>query len=390
MASKQAVTRLVQLRAGSLADTSISRAACAALEKSLGRNPPPSTEVLTDRASTTPSKTRFRSHVHILHDPALSVSERADLSNEKNETLQFMLKCTSNSRRIRQTPPTAWRVFTDGSVKTGRRAGGAGAASIYPPGATLPLLSKTKRGGKRISSYSAEQHGLSCGADLIDAAAPPQGSVIYWFTDSQGSLAALAKGVRRQTDARSAKLWNRLLALSEHGYSIFLVFLYSHIGEAEMDAIDELAGEAARTGAQTSDPKHPSDVIRPISDDLETGNDVPGTLRNFAGVTSPPPRWNRKDHNALGHLSIRRLCQLRTDSCPEIGGHLVEDYPCHRCGAATARGKPSVASMVKHIFHCPQATPLRRQLRIRGISDLWKRVGPTLEYVRFFLVSQTS
>lgn len=386
MAARQRITRLVQLRASPLKDTSLHQAAIKALGE---MDHEPSEEVLVDRATDTPHKTQYRRHIRIHWEPEHTPEERRMLKSGIEAEIT-KAKQAANKRRLAACPRTAWRVFVDGSVVRlkGRPSRAAGAATLYPPGDGRYDWYKLKGAGEEVSSFTAEGCGLECGLSLIENRQPPQGSCIWIFTDSQSTLSALNKGVRRQTDARLAKAWKRMLAIAERGHMLFLNFVYSHVGNPEMDDVDGIARKAAERRLDSDGPKHVRDVIRPLKEAVRKRNVTPGTLRHGAGINGSPTRWSIKEHAYLSNKGCILLCQLRTDACPAIGGHLIGPYRCHRCGGCTHRPRgDATESMVQHAFHCPQGLRLRRALRIRGLKDLWLRPMTALSYIESFKIT---
>jgi len=95
------------------------------------------------------------------------------------------------------------------------------------------------------------------------------------------------------------------------------------------------------------------------------------------------PLGGRRSASRDGRTSKKTtLCQLRTNACPKLGGHLHgHTHHCARCGAWTQRDNHG-NSMVEHAFRCPRVRNKRRQFHVRDIVDLWRRPRACIDYIR--------
>jgi hypothetical protein len=76
------------------------------------------------------------------------------------------------------------------------------------------------------------------------------------------------------------------------------------------------------------------------------------------------------------------LCQVRTNACPLLGGHLIQHpHKCPQCYVTTFRGVTGWTSMVEHAFTCWRTRGLRRELRINGLRALWTKPARALQYL---------
>ena len=289
--------------------------------------------------------------------------------------------------------------FTDGSVRNpipgSRSSGAAGASTLYD--ADGRLISYTfERIGTVACSFTAEVAGLESLIRLIVAALNsgdlPHGAMVTIVSDSQSALAALELGPVRQRDGRLDRIWHGFVDLARRfGLRFALFFAYSHCGWREMDHVDEIARSAAKHGADVCPPPWWKDAARaacedPIHEHLTKRIVEKATLRSKAPPrNSPgarPSRWPARSFRTFSQREIVRLCQLRTNACPALGGHLVDRiHPCPRCGIGTARGRRGTRSMVEHLFVCTATAQRRRTFGVRNLGDLWTRPRNCLDYV---------
>lgn len=252
----------------------------------------------------------------------------------------------------------------------------------------MHAVGKATRAGKKVSSYTAEVVGLEAAVDILESNFIPRGAHVGVFTDSQSCLSAFGKGVRRQTDARISRLWQRLLNAAKNGLSVTLQFIYAHAGTFESDEVDGEASTAAKKGAETSRPQHVRDIVRQFEDEVaETANKLasPTAPRAVRGVPCLPAPWTSEKNKLLNSAQRTLICQLRTDACPRLGGHLVAPHNCVKCGTTTHRASETHQSMATHMFTCSAAQQTRRTLRIRGVKDLWKDAAKVILLVKYFV-----
>ena len=175
---------------------------------------------------------------------------------------------------------------------------------------------------------------------------------------------------------------------AKHGFSIHLHFVYGHCGCPEGDAVDELARSAATRGADTDRLQHFTDICRASNQETrarenENASGASKTLKQKAGLPAEPTRWQQS--HGIPSAQLAFLCQLRTNACATLGGHLVERYVCPACHAPTERAHPTLQAMVEHAFNCRIALPLRREERIRSMRNLWTQPARTLRYIAKFI-----
>ena len=78
-------------------------------------------------------------------------------------------------------------------------------------------------------SFTAEVVGMDAAVDLLAALAPGTNEKVQVVTDSQSLVAAIGKGIARQSDARVADIWRKLVALTKStGCHVKLHFAFGH------------------------------------------------------------------------------------------------------------------------------------------------------------------
>jgi ribonuclease HI len=372
---------------------------------------------VVDRPSAAPTDAHLASSIHIeplpSHSPAeLEVMKRhalhrepgADPENDPDEVVAA--KRAANDRVqhwVRRVEANGAHIFfTDGSVVSNKRnGGGAGACAYFAAGSEQSY--SRRAAGRYACSFTAEATGIACVllmliAHLRSGIIPPRSSCVI-LTDSKSYLDCLAKGPLRQSDQRIADAWRDLLAMVRD-YEIVLVFrfIYGHTGWDRADRVDKEARAAAERGAIMNVEQHWwKDCAREVSKphvNAALATAVEGTwrsrikhrrVRQSATPGCKPSTWDKKRFGQWTRGEITILCQLRTNACTLLGGHLHgHRYECPRCRTPTMRGAAdpaTVKSMVEHAFICPRAHYKRRTFRIKGIADLWARPRRAFDYV---------
>jgi ribonuclease HI len=359
--------------------------------------------VIVDHVGIAPWETTQTDRVLIHARPELDEEELQALQEAqrmKSETtkgsvptmnpLELALKSISNAR-VEGRLTDAFVTFTDGSVKqkSGRypSAGAGGAAIMTSP--CQQEFSKQVTVGAAACSFSAEIGGLECALFLAEHVELPASSRLVILTDSQSALSALAKGPLRQPDSRLSTLWQRLLHLvARKDIFIELRFIFGHTAWDSADKADELAREAAKKGAECDAPPWWRDAVGDFEAALADSvarSSLHGSLRGECKVFARSI-WPAKVLREWQPADVRLLCQLRTNSCEKVGGHLIGRVDlCCRCRAATKRSSPGYDSMVQHIFKCWKMRGARKVLRIRGVRSLWTNPVRALAYAKQFL-----
>ena len=374
---------------------------------------------VVDRTLSDASLTRYVTRIHVDPKPQLTefeslIMRRVPPLDEYGDELDrdpddvAAVKRDVNRRMERWvrkvTRKQAVIVFTDGSVqKKSKLAGGAGAGVLFHPDGHE--YSATQVCGTHCCSFSAEAAGFECFKRLLRRLAEsgmiPQGSVVVVLSDSQSLLAALATGPQRQRDKRLADLWEFLLTMSRDYDLIFILrFIYGHTGWNAADRADEEAGNAARRAKQHGQSTWWKDCARTAAEPVVESIQQRGVSQTFRerveqqqrrGARGAPRRrpgplpskWPARRYRAWPRWSLTLLCQLRSNACPRLGGHLVgRIFHCPRCGAMTTRGESHVDSMVEHAFKCGRGFNKRRQFGIKGVIDLWVRPRVAMDYLR--------
>ena len=327
-----------------------------------------------------------------------------DIPDDAEAILAIKKKANARMKRIVDNLAiNSCAVFCDGSVLRPSahlpHAGGAGAAALFING-HLDSHTFIHAGGEACS-FTAEALGFLAALRLIrrslEEGDVPRSSTIPIVSDSQGVLRALEKGPLRQTDSRLDFVWRELMNLrAEFEVAFGLIFAFGHTGWPEADKADELAGVAAKSGRESRDAPWWKDAARvsssaPISEICEVA--VADTLRRKLSRAARvvPSLWSSKKYKGFSQRELTLLCQLRTNACSQLGGHLVGHRTnCTHCGTAVARGNPLLQSMVEHSFVCPSFRGARRIFRVTGVRDLWRRPRNSLDslFYAFFDVGR--
>jgi hypothetical protein len=175
------------------------------------------------------------------------VSFVLDLGTRVTRDSPLKVKFADNCRRIRAAlslaSPTAV-LATDGSVLSGAdvdlpgTSPSAGAAVLFSAsaaGLNEELGTATAAAGQYACSYSAECRGAEAGLDLVLGRAQP-GGTLFWLVDNRGLVSALATGSLRSRAWAEAHIWLRLLRLAEAGWTIVVVWVFSHCDEPDDEA----------------------------------------------------------------------------------------------------------------------------------------------------------
>ena len=375
--------------------------------------PEKTTGIVRDRPLVDPSLARFRSFVVVDPTPHLTETEafimRRDAPDDDDalfddgrpepEHVRLVKRAANQRVRLwakRAMARGAFVFFSDGSVIKSRRSG-AGACVMFARG--REEFACRSACGTHCCSFSAEATGFSCFRRLVAQLARsgqiPRGSSVVVLSDSKSYLDALATGPLDQRDKRLADLWQFLLETARDFDLVFLFrFIYGHTGWPEADRADEEAREGARLAPRVGQCTWWKDCSRaavhtPVDTILRKS--VEGTFRdrvrrkqrgNRRLPDHLPSRWPSKRFARWTNFEKTTLCQLRTNACPKLGGHLHGHvHHCVRCGAWTRRDNYG-NSMVEHAFRCPRVRSKRRQFHVRDIVDLWRRPRACIDYIR--------
>ncbi len=268
------------------------------------------------------------------------------------------LKLDLNSRALRVGYlPSAQVIVTDGSVRRKHEDGadrslgdpGAAAAAIAVNKLTqdAEFAKAVKVGPRTTCSFSAEVWGLDAALtiaenamELRDKCAPGIPPLFVILTDSQSVLSALHLGPLRQTDARLAGLWRRMLTIAQRdGCRFRLCFVYAHCGFHAADLVDSLAKETARVvnECDVTVPRWVKDAERRMAKHPKAQHDRPYFDESLGGPCAPS-RWPPAVFGGCCDKDLRDLCRIRTNAWPELGGHLIgESMLCPKCNSATKR-----------------------------------------------------
>jgi hypothetical protein len=342
--------------------------------------------VLVDRQLAAPALAYLARRITIVAQPEHTPEELALLKSGE-ESAVMMAKFAANTRAKQTTAPADHVFFADGSYippKPGRTTGGGGAAVYFFDGGEL--LVSTGRAGAVACSFSAETIGLESLLTLLESDHVPCDVVCRIFDDSQSLLATLAMGHTLQTDARCASLWRRLLHVADRKrLRIFARFIYAHAAWREADRADEEARTAADKGALTDRAPWWRDICRvhttkAVAAHYASRTEI--TLRSKAKVAPGPASWRQHNTRPFTRATVAFLCQVRTNACPLLGGHLIQHpHKCPQCYVTTFRGVTGWTSMVEHAFTCWRTRGLRRELRINGLRALWTKPARALQYL---------
>lgn len=398
MALRESATLLAKLR-GSGRQDDITKTCIAWLEQTTkAQNMTVAGDVdstLVDRQAAAPWQLRFKDQVSFVSQPPLSREEREAVEAE-DDVSGPALKKLANERVRASLDRTAFVIFTDGSVRKSDarhpKAGGAGAAILFYPYEQLETAAKRAPAGAFACSYSAELRGIECALDIIASGLVPAGAKIIVLSDSQGVVAALEKGLMKQTDARTSRIWKRMLDLAEHkAIRIEFRFIYGHTDWAQADRADDEAKREATRGGETSGGQWWKDIARAaaktpvnkVEREALVGS-VKGRCRQFT-----PCKWPKKVFGRWPEADRTLMAQVRTNACAKIGGHLHNQLgTCSKCGVITYRGAaPHVGmpSMTEHLFICRRMRVARSTLRLRGVYSLWTKPEAALSYIRAFV-----
>ena len=346
--------------------------------------------VIVDRQPVHPSEYRFEDNVKCLPEPAVSAKERSKLRNKRTtEEERSRIKRKANKAVRDRIPAHETCVFCDGSVlkpAIGRRVPSAGGAAVQMLSGRI-AAGIERYAGRDACSFTAEVVGMDAAVDLLTALAPGANEKVHVVTDSQSLVAAIAKGIARQSDARVADIWRKLVALTKStGCHVTLHFAFGHSDWAEADAADHHAKSAALRIPDPSEPqraewwvdKARAAIKAPVQVHLRAA--LSESLRGKVIDNGPgclPTRWRKSewDTRPQSRAAASVLARLRTNACSLVGGHLAGQSTCRKCAATTCRGFKNSPhpSMVEHMFVCPATRGARRRHRIRGLKDLWNR-----------------
>lgn len=371
---------------------------------------------VTDSSLSDPALTRFTTRIHIDPKPQLTDEEALimrripplseyDDEPDRDPDDVAEVKRAVNQRLKRWVDGVSRRnavvVFTDGSVlKKSKLSGGAGAGVLTLDGNHYGSVEVC---GTHCCSFTAEAAGFTCFKKLIlalvNAGSIGDGSTIVLLSDSQSLLAALANGPLKQRDRRIADFWEFLLTMArDHNFIFILRFIYGHTNWTAADRADEEAGNAARRAAQEGRSTWWRDCARTVAEPAvqkfqESG--VKDTFRDRVRRSDRsrrrptkrpgplPSTWPSRQFRSWPRGALTTLCQLRSNACPRLGGHLEKTrFHCPRCGAQTTRGEDHVESMVEHAFRCGRGFNKRRQFGVKGVVDLWTRPRVAMDYLR--------
>ena len=113
-----------------------------------------------------------------------------------------------------------------------------------------------------------------------------------------------------------------------------------------------------------------------------TAATAPESLRTRFGPEEPTD-WTNRSLRPLDIATSTRLCQLRTNACAWIGGHLIGGTTCTACLKPVGRGA-NQESMVQHLFLCRNGYWKRRQFGIKTPADLWRKPRACLDFAAWF------
>eukprot|EP00760_Papus_ankaliazontas_P038233 PhM_4_TR9004/c0_g1_i1/m.2362 len=104
--------------------------------------------------------------------------------------------------------------------------------------------------GKHTCSYRAEALTIDAGIEHLlrrvqNMSRNERRSSIILGTDSQSTLAALARGPLDQDDPVCSRIWTNLLKLAAQRVHIRLQFCYAHVGFLENELVDSAAKHMA-------------------------------------------------------------------------------------------------------------------------------------------------
>ncbi|RUP24677.1 MAG: hypothetical protein EKK45_23650 [Curvibacter sp.] len=235
-------------------------------------------------------------------------------------------------------------------------------------------------------SFSAEAAAmialLTAIISLVEAGEVQHGTTAAVFSDSQGLLLALERGPLRQRLALGRTIWGLLLTMAAKGIRVTLAFIFSHVGDADSDEVDQLAKDGLDVRAIGA--PRILDVVREVrqaavADFVE--KECAGALREKYGIERKPSGFPLKVWHGMAAHNARLLLQLRTGACPAVGGHLHNiDDRCPHCGVIMRRGEGSAC---EHVFECTATEPvaLRTRFAVEGFADVWAAPRRALQYL---------
>jgi hypothetical protein len=223
------------------------------------------------------------------------------------------------------------------------------------------------------------------------------------FSDSQGALAAIAKGPFRQREGHIAVIWellSRLVRLITG--RVYLAFVYSHIGFVAHDNTDERAGAARPDGEQATSRIEVHEHANPTwwRDDARKRS----TLAEVQCDRLASDQFRFTWHRHIGIETIRSLralklpsqhlaIQLRCGVAPGFGGFFRHEVSCDHCAASgLSRG-----AAVRHAFECPAETARQRRAQLLTAEDgtidhspraLWYNVAAAIKYWRWYTAGE--
>jgi hypothetical protein len=224
-----------------------------------------------------------------------------------------------------------YELWTDATVHKGETpdctsAGYAALWSNCTPAATQqPLHEWSGSAGRLACSYTAERHTLRSGLkDFTPRLLSFRPARLLVGVDNQGLVASLAAGPLATDTNPNDEIWYDLHRLASAGWTIVVVFVFSHVGTPRNEFADKGA-ETARAGLTQADhdtaPVDYHDVTRAIKTfwKQQWEHDTAALTRRtlFAGTPHHAPF----DLNQLEHdpALFVETCRARVDCSPHYG-----------------------------------------------------------------------
>lgn len=278
-------------------------------------------------------------------------------------------------------------VATDGGVSD---TASVGAAVLFDAAGSV-IARRSVSAGPLACSFSAETAGLHAGLDLLEAHLRPEAAPlrVALLSDSQGNLAALARGPLLQRNWSLARLWARLVSLSNRGVRLQGAFIFAHVGTTPNEIADaEVAAALPQAASLPQAPAWWVDEARPrwqlyaARHEAEAMAAAPFRREAFQTAKEKGfngPWTNPSSKSQLPRNHERLLSQLRSGVCSSLPGWRHElPSPCPLCNEQNAFRRDA-GQQVRHLFCCPALSVTRGSLEI---ADLFRNPQAVVSFAQ--------
>ncbi|KAF0305651.1 Ribonuclease H [Amphibalanus amphitrite] len=268
-----------------------------------------------------------------------AVQFHLDLGPRASRAISAETRRAAAEERIRELPPEAVWVWSDGSAEGGVENGGGGALLRPPNGDDLEVRVPA---GRFCSSTRAELTALLAALEAAAELPGCRGVPVVACLDSKAALLLLAGGAAAQASTLGARLWAQLRRMTADGSTVTLQWVPAHCGLAGNERADALAKEAAAL-PQQSTPVDVRTLTRAVArhSKRKWQADWPaGWYRTVMGDRAPAPvrtatreeavdiHQLRSGHWARSEQYLHRIGRRPTPECAQCDD---KECPAGRC-----------------------------------------------------------